>query len=241
MRSLVLDIGNSSIKAGVFYNQELIRTEKSRSNPIAFLSKIIEDYNIEYAILSSTAVCKQDMIEFLKEKTQFFELSHEMKFDFDIKYTTPHTLGRDRIAAVAGARYLYPNGNLLVIDAGTCITFDIVDVHNNYLGGSIHPGISMRFKALNTFTGKLPLIRRNEDYSLIGNSTEQAILAGVQMGVVKEMDGMIDAYISQFDELKVIITGGDISFFVNRLKNQIFALPNLVLVGLNKILTDNAI
>lgn len=240
MRSLVLDIGNSSLKAGVFHDQELIRTDSSKTHSVKFLSKLIDEYRLEYSILSSTAVCKPEVIDFLKSATKFHEVSHEMKFDFDIKYSTPHTLGRDRIAGVAGARYIFPNDNLLVVDAGTCVTYDIIDKHNNYLGGSIHPGISMRLKALHTFTGKLPLIKRREAFQLIGNSTEEAILSGVLTGILMETDGMLNAYKKEYDELKVIVTGGDLSFFVNRLKNKIFALPNLVLVGLNKILTDNA-
>ncbi len=154
-------------------------------------------------------------------------------------YKTPSTLGMDRLAGVIGASSLYPNSPCLCIDAGTCITYDILDENANYLGGSISLGIEMRFKALHTFTSRLPLVSRHENVELIGNTSEGAILSGVQIGVLKEMEGIINEYKSKYKGLKIIITGGDSRFFESRIKDTIFAVPDLLFLGLKRILEYN--
>ncbi len=155
------------------------------------------------------------------------------------RYKTPETLGKDRLALAVGAVTKFPGENILAIDAGTTITYEFITNNNEYLGGAISPGIKMRFKALNNFTGKLPLITEIETDHLIGHDTKTSIQSGVLNGVIKEIDGIIDEYKNRFGALKVLVTGGDYIYFVKKLKNSIFATPNLVLEGLNKILIFN--
>ncbi len=190
--------------------------------------------------MTSTAHYDKEIDDFLERHFFYIRLSHKTELPIINKYATPKTLGKDRLAGVVAASALYAKKNVLVIDAGTCITFDFINNDREYLGGSIHPGITMRFKALNNFTDKLPLIKRSSDFELIGNSTEKAILTGVLYAVLKEIQGMIEDYMGKYNDLTIIFTGGDASFFVSRLKNKIFAHPNLVLEGLNEILRYNA-
>jgi type III pantothenate kinase len=145
----------------------------------------------------------------------------------------------DRLAAVAGAHELYPHQNMLVIDAGSCITYDIVDRHGNYFGGNISPGLRMKLKALNTFTAKLPLIELHDPESFIGIDTASSILSGVVFGTVSEIEGLISLYRKKFADLQVILCGGDAAFFESKIKQHIFVVPQLVLIGLNSILEHN--
>ncbi|MGE5423944.1 MAG: type III pantothenate kinase, partial [Syntrophothermus sp.] len=152
---------------------------------------------------------------------------------------TPDTLGRDRIAAATGGQSLFPGHDVLVINAGTCITYDFVTGNREYAGGSISPGMMMRFRALHTFTGKLPLLSPDETEILTGNSTESSIQSGVMEGITAEMEGITGKYRSLYPELKVVLSGGDLNYFVNRLKINIFAFPNIVIQGLHQILKFN--
>ena len=140
---------------------------------------------------------------------------------------------------MVAAHFLYPNRNVLVIDAGTCITYDLINKNEEYFGGSISPGLTIRFNALHTFTGKLPLVSHRNYYELAGNDTETSILSGVINGFLFEVDSVIDSYRDRYDDLKVLVCGGDYQFLADRLKNSIFAIPELVLVGLNEILDYN--
>ena len=154
-------------------------------------------------------------------------------------YTTPATLGVDRIAAICGAIEIFPQQNCLVVDAGTCINYEFLDAALNYHGGAISPGIQMRFDALHKFTARLPLIKEFNKTELVGNSTESCMTSGVVNGVVAEVNGIIEKYAQKFPDLGVILCGGDAYFFENNLKQPIFAAPDLVLHGLNRILQHN--
>jgi type III pantothenate kinase len=168
-----------------------------------------------------------------------FMLDHKLPLPIKNNYGTPETLGVDRIAAVCGAQQIFPFQNCLVIDAGTCVTFDIIDKDGVYYGGAISPGMHMRFKAVHTFTARLPLISPVPEAKLIGDSTETSIQSGVINGMAAEMVGIIQRYQVKFNDLRVILCGGDTLFFENKLKASIFASPELVLVGLNSILIYN--
>uniref|UniRef100_UPI0030D97038 type III pantothenate kinase n=1 Tax=uncultured Salegentibacter sp. TaxID=259320 RepID=UPI0030D97038 len=146
---------------------------------------------------------------------------------------------KDRLALVAAGALKYQNKNLLVIDAGTCITFDFKNDKNEYLGGAISPGLQMRLKALHNFTAKLPLVKLEENITLIGDSTKNSILSGVLNGVAAELDGIIDRYKADYKYLTIILTGGDSQILSKRVKNGIFANPNFLLEGLNYILEFN--
>jgi type III pantothenate kinase len=155
------------------------------------------------------------------------------------KYKTPNTLGKDRLAAVVGASFLFPKKDILIFDAGTCLTIDFVNARKEYLGGRISPGIEMRYKALNTFTDKLPLVQQAKISTIIGDDTNSSIVSGVQQGVLAEVKSIISDYKSQNFDIITVVTGGDCFFFEKELKNSIFANPHLVLVGLNEILDYN--
>jgi type III pantothenate kinase len=168
------------------------------------------------------------------------ELNSETKLPFTNRYETPKTLGVDRLALVSASVQKYANKNVLIIDAGTCITYDFINQSNNYLGGAISPGIRLRYKSLNNLTANLPLLRTDKPKTITGNSTEASIHSGVVFGVVKEMDGIIDQYAEEYLDLTVILTGGDAKFLLNQLKNSIFANSDFLLEGLNFILDYNS-
>jgi len=238
--NIIIDIGNSRIKIAVFNGRELIHNEIFTSEMfIENTITIIEKYQCKNAIISSVGSLKKSDLKVLNSKINLIELNSDTKIPFKNNYATPKTLGVDRIALVSSAVSSFPNKNVLIIDAGTCITYDFIDRDGCYLGGAITPGILMRYKALNNFTKKLPLLEPSNSYSLIGNSTESCIHSGVILGVINEIDSAINQYKEKIEDLTVVLTGGDVNFLANKLKNSIFANPNFLLEGLNTILTYN--
>ncbi|MEZ5004569.1 MAG: type III pantothenate kinase [Chitinophagales bacterium] len=237
--NLCIDIGNTKSKIGLFEDDQLVRSYSRKNISATWLSELLQANSIAAAIVSNTRDRHLSLRKELESLPFYIDLDHHTRLPIQNHYATPETLGRDRLAVVCAASGLYPKQNVLIIDAGTCITLDAVSKEGDYYGGSIHPGLTMRYKALNNYTGKLPFVKKQVMNELVGNSTENAILAGVSYAIIKEMDGMIDDYKVKYGELKVIITGGDASFFVSQLKSQIFAHSNLVLAGLNKILKYN--
>ena len=239
-RKLIIDIGNTFQKLAVFDSKVLLFKETFRELTPSLLSGYIAQHGPFSGMIQSSVVIHQpEMEEVLARSRKFLPLTFQTPTPFKNLYQTPSTLGKDRIAAVAGAFSLYPNCNVLVIDAGTCITYDFLTDKGEYLGGGISPGIRMRFKAMHTFTGKLPLIEPDEYDGLIGRSTRESMLSGVYNGVISELNGLISLYQEQFGDVMVIITGGDHEFLHNKLKISIFAAPDLVLLGLNEILDYN--
>ena len=244
---LILDFGNTLLKIALFEKKDLINIwfqEKLHPNKhtnfiIDFIAKLPEKQKPDSIIISSVVDIPVSLSEYLNKNFTFIELSSNIPIPLTNKYKTPKSLGNDRLAAVVGAGNLYPGKNILVIEAGTCITFDFLNSKNEYLGGAISPGIEMRFKSLNNFTDKLPLVSKRECNNLIGQTTEESILSGILNGVIAEIDGIINSYLRNYENLTVILSGGDIKHFDKRLKNNIFAVPNLVLVGLNVILDYN--
>lgn len=240
--NLVIDRGNTQIKFGIFDQGKLLHFDS-----VLFLDKsktmeLVHEYNIKQTILSSVVTEQNDsLVKILKECIPFvMELTHESKLPFTWTYHSKSTMGKDRLAAVAGGIAIYPQTNLLVIDAGTAITYEVVTASHNYLGGNISPGLQMRFKALHQFTSKLPLLAPAEDTPMVGNDTQAAIRAGIQYGMIYEIEGLIQHLSDTYPSLKTVITGGDAEFFARKLKNPIFVHPNLVLIGLNRILENNA-
>ena len=236
--NLIVDIGNSYSKFYVFENDVLIDELKFVEREIN-LNLIFEKHkNIKNAIVSTVA--NNEIIAKILQKVQHFvEFTHETQIPINNLYESPKTLGLDRIAAVVGAWHLFKNQNVLIIDAGTAVTYDFLDSENNYLGGNISPGLLTRFKSLNTFTKKLPLVNPKEDFQIIGKTTENAIQSGVQQGLIFEMESYIEHFEKEFSNLKVILTGGDCFFFDKKLKKTIFVVPNLIALGLNQILKLN--
>lgn len=241
MKSIVIDIGNTRTKYAVFENKKLIQTYMVDQLDADTINSMYENHQAEAVILSSVVNVEESTLSQFKERFDIFlELSHSLKFPFTSIYKTPETLGKDRVAAIAGGQALFPGTNLLIIDAGTAITFDLLTQKKVHEGGTISPGLSMRFKALNAFTNKLPLIHSRENSPLMGLTTEEAIRSGVQAGMRFEIDGYIKRLKRKYPGLKVILTGGDANFFDKTLKNTIFVNLNLNFIGLNRILLYNA-
>jgi len=233
--NLVIDIGNTRTKTALFDGENLVELVILKSPEDIFNTKLLE--NCTQIIVSSV---KDDVKIFLSELSKLKQtilFTSLTKTPIENKYHSYSTLGSDRISAAIGAYYLYPNKNVLVIDAGTCVKYNFTNSNNQYLGGGISPGIEMRFKALQKFTDKLPLIDIDVNFnSLIGDSTQSSISSGVLNGTISEIDGIINLYKLQFPNLICVLTGGDSQYLANRLKNSIFTHQNLVLKGLNDIL-----
>lgn len=237
---LIIDVGNTRIKLAVFYNAELIHYEIITSFELekrAFY--LIENYKIHSGIISSVGSEKKSIINKLNTKINLLELNSDTKIPFINCYGTPKTLGVDRIALIAAAVSIYPNQNTLVIDAGTCITYDYVSNEMEYLGGAISPGLQMRYNSLNHFTQKLPKLDPIYPENFIGNTTETSIHVGVTRAVISEIDSFINQYKEKNKDLTVVLTGGDVNFLSNNIKNSIFANPKFLLIGLNSILNYN--
>lgn len=242
----VIDRGNSFVKLAIFRKDELIelrRIQKIRFDVIQrFLDQILHNYpgeKITNGIFSSVGKSDAELVQKISEIVPLVQMSSHLTLPIKNHYKTPDTLGHDRIAAATGAAGMHPGKNILTIDAGSCITFDFITSKKEYLGGSIAPGIKMRFDALHTFTARLPLVNLEGDVSLIGNTTESSIRSGVLKGTLAEIRGMISQYRESFPDLIVLLTGGDTNYFEKNLKNNIFAVPNLVLYGLRDILKHN--
>ncbi|MBL6445014.1 type III pantothenate kinase [Fulvivirga sp. 29W222] len=235
--NLALDFGNTFTKAGLFKGDELIEVIKVME--LSEIDKVIADFHPEHVIVSSVSKSIEDIQQKLNGIPTTI-LRPDLPLPFKIGYKTPQTLGLDRIAAVAGAQGAFPESNCLVIDAGTCFTYDFIDRQATYHGGCISPGISLRFKALHNFTANLPLIEFEKDVPLVGQSTKESIQSGVINGAIAEIREIIRMYSDKFGHLQIIICGGDAEFFENKLKASIFVAPELVLRGLNRILLYNA-
>lgn len=237
--NIVVDIGNTFIKTAIFKKDEMVWQGKTSADKAMHFFKTVfnKHQHIQNIIYSASGKTERQLIDLFHENFNTFAFSHQTKLPFHNTYQTPKTLGLDRLALVAAAYYLYPKQNVLVVDAGTCITYDILTLEGIYPGGSISPGLGMRLKALNYYTAGLPLIELTEPgTSPIGKNTKDAILNGVILGVVYEIDQNIERYISDFKDLTIILTGGDQHFLSTKLKNSIFASSNFQLIGLNAIL-----
>lgn len=234
--NISVDQGNTFTKIALFERNTLLRIDKLKDESV---EDSINRLQPEYCIISSVRNKNKINNHLIEEKIHTIGFDHTTPIPIKNLYGTPETLGMDRLAAVIGSRQFQEDGNVLVIDCGTCITFDFINHNNEYLGGSISPGISMRLKALNNFTSGLPLIEIEENAELIGNSTRTAILSGVINGVICEVEGVIAKYKSLFKGLSVFLCGGDSNYFESKIRGTIFVLPELVLYGLNKILLHN--
>jgi type III pantothenate kinase len=236
--NLAIDQGNSSTKLGFFDKGKLIASYKLFFLDQQKLYELCRRHSPDKVILSSVTQETKILEQFFSAgETRFIIFDHNTPLPFINQYQTPETLGKDRLAAIAGAQGYYPGSTLLVIDAGTAITFDLL-VGNTFAGGNISPGIQMRFTALHTQTKQLPKVEPGQS-EFWGRTTEEAIRSGVQNGIIMEVDSYIDNTRKQYPDVKTIITGGDADFFVTYTKNIIFVHPNLVLHGLNRILEYN--
>ena len=238
---LTVDVGNTRIKAAVFEQNRIVEvfifTKEKLLNQV---NNILYKYkNIQKLVVASVGNFDKESFISLKHALKIYFISHESKFPFTNLYSTPNTLGVDRMVLAAGAVFQFPSQNRLVIDAGTCITYDFIDANDNYLGGAISPGIQLRYHSLHDYTAQLPLLVKTNPGSFIGNSTSESIHSGVINGVALEIDGFAELYNSKYAKFIIILTGGDSEFLAKKLKNTIFANSNFLLESLNQTFQYN--
>lgn len=231
--NLCIDFGNSSIKAARFEMRAILEFDHFKYDDIQSLKEFISNSRFDQGMFSSVVPLEIDLMEFLAER-KITDIKDQSKLPVEIKYKSPKTLGADRICnAIAGHTIAKPDA-VLIIDAGSCVTYDLINRHGAYLGGAISPGLNMRLKAMNTFTGKLPLAEPARELPTIGDDTISSMQVGAERGLIEEVKGMINHFSHSESKLKVILTGGDQSIFEPHLENAIFAGRNLVLEGLNE-------
>jgi len=238
--NLVLDIGNTSAKAAIYKGHSLVKKERLETFSRASLESFLGKIQPAKAIISSVTTGPADVISVVRESIkEVHNLTWRSEYPFKIRYSTPDTLGVDRLAAAAGALLKYGGHDLLVIDAGSAVTFDIV-AGGEYLGGSISPGLAMRLRALHEFTGKLPLAELSDSFSFPGTSTLDAIAGGVVMGLVFEINEYIRTFEKRYNALIAVITGGDGEKLSSLTDRRVICNPDLVSDGLNYLLEYNA-
>jgi type III pantothenate kinase len=235
---LVIDIGNTRTKLALFKGKDVFAISNINVCSLKNIHKFVANNKISATIISSVKEINTEILSIL-DSYKGLILSENLPIPIKNYYKTPNTLGQDRIAAVVGAHSLYPKEDIIVFDAGTCLTIDFLSKKGEYIGGRISPGIEIRYKALHTFTDKLPLVKKENTIPVIGNDTVSSILSGVQQGILAEIRLIISEYRLRKPETIAVITGGDAFFFEKELKSSIFANLNLVMIGLNEILDFN--
>ena len=233
--TLCFDFGNTRLKCAVFSGKELQKITVLQNDNEETIQHLIEIYHPEKSILSSVIDHNPAIEDLLKQATHFHKLDHHSKIPVTTPVGKPDTIGADRLALVVAAVYLFPGKNNLVIGLGTAITYNFINKYKEFMGGGISPGMEMRFKSLQTFTARLPLIKADWNFPLVGYDTRTNILSGVITGMAKEIDGMIEAYEEKYDNFNALLCGGDTHYFTSRLKKKIFADPDLIYKGLYAI------
>lgn len=240
--NLIIDVGNTFVKLAVFQDAMLLeKTVVSLDKFETSYKKILNAFpKLQKCIISSVGKLEKTHKDLVTSSLDTIILSAETKLPFKNLYKTPKTLGVDRIALVCASVQQFPDKNCLIIDAGTCITYDFINKNNEYLGGAISPGVRLRYNTLHNLTANLPLLETEEPENITGNSTSSAIHSGVVNGILKEIEGVIIDYQDKYSDLTVILTGGDANFLSKQLKSSIFANSNFLLEGLNFILEHNS-
>lgn len=242
MHNLVIDIGNTNSKLAVFSEKELVHYQRTGVLTLDHLKEVIAAFPLQNFTVSSVSTVHTALIEWLSEQLQYVPFSTAFTAGIINHYQTLSTLGLDRWAKIIAVHRFFPKSNCLVIDAGTCITYDVLNAQSEYFGGSISLGIHMRFNALQYYTGRLPLVEWDREAGIPeGNDTENAIRNGVLQGVINEVTGFIGLENKKNKDLRVVLTGGDANFLMEQLKNSIFASqitldPYLVVKGLNEVI-----
>jgi type III pantothenate kinase len=233
--TICFDFGNTRLKAAVFtadqYIETCVLTEESKEE----IERLLNLYQPKHTILSSVIHHHSATEDILRHHTQFHKLSHQSNLPFTIPVGKPETIGADRLALCAAASHLFPHKNNLAIGLGTCITYNFINKKHQFLGGSISPGLEMRFRSMHAETALLPLIQMEWNFPLVGYDTKTNLLSGVAWGIAKEIDGIIAAYEEKFNDFNILLTGGDTSHFAPLIKKQIFADSNLIFKGLYAI------
>ncbi|MES1218604.1 MAG: type III pantothenate kinase [Bacteroidota bacterium] len=237
--TLCFDFGNTRLKAAVFEGDQILTTVTLNDGSMEGIQQLLAEYNPQKSILSSVINHDKAIEYLLAEKTKFHLLNHLSKLAFTTPVGKPETIGADRLALAAAAVHFNPEKHNLVIGMGTCITYNFINKYHEFLGGAISPGLEMRFKSLNYYTAKLPVVKADSNVPLIGYDTATNMLSGVILGIVYELQGFIDEYAKKFDNFNVLLTGGDIVYLASHLKNEIFADSELIFKGLYAISETN--
>lgn len=240
MITLCFDFGNTRLKCAVFHGNTFNEVLTMENDSNETIEQLVSKYQPQKTILSSVIDHNPDLEKILSASSRFHKLSHHTKLPFTAPVSKPETIGADRLALSAAAVYFYPGKNNLVIGLGSCITYNFINKNKQFLGGSISPGMEMRFRSLQTFTAKLPLIQPDAmalqwNFPLVGYDTKTNILSGVMLGMATEIDGIIQAYAEKYSNFNVLLTGGDAAYFARHLKSKIFADPELIFKGLYAI------
>ncbi len=235
LTTLCFDFGNTRLKCAVFKGRDLQELLVLPDQEPATIQKLIETYHPDKTLLSSVINHQPAVEQLLQAHSKFHLLSHASKLPVTIPVGKPETTGADRLGLVAAAVDLFPHQHNLVIGLGSCITYNFVNKFHEFLGGSISPGMEMRFRAMHEFTARLPLVKADWNFPLVGYDTRTNMLSGTILGMSKEIDGIIEAYEEKYSNFNVLLTGGDMGFFVPHLKKKIFADPYLIYKGLYAI------
>lgn len=239
MTNLVIDMGNTLVKLAVFQDDKMIDFVSKETLSLPFLKDFFEKYQIDNSIVSSVSWSRRDVTLFLERESNFIEFNYETYKELKIAYDTPRTLGKDRIAAAIGALTVEPDSDLLVIDIGSCVTYDLVTRDGTFCGGNIAPGLYMRLKAMHDYTANLPLVTIEErPETFIGKDTRSAILNGAYWGIIAEINSFYDRISQEYPDVKVILTGGEANYFADSIKPRNFVKDNLVSIGLNRVINS---
>jgi type III pantothenate kinase len=239
MTTLCLDFGNTRLKAAIFLNDTFQEELLLQNDSVDTMDAILKKYNPQKSILSSVINHNPEMEALLSDATAFHKLSHQTKLNFTTPVAKPDTIGADRLALCAAAVHFYPNKNNLVIGLGSCITYNFINQHHEFLGGAIAPGMEMRFKSMHEYTAKLPLVQKDYHFPVIGYDTKTNLQSGVLAGISFEISGSIDFYAKRYGNFNVVLTGGDAGYFARHLKNKIFADLKFLFKGLYAISEAN--
>ena len=239
IKTICFDFGNTRLKAAIFENENFLTEMVLPNDEIATIEKLLAEHAPQKTILSSVIEHNPEIENLLAERSSFHKLSHLTKANFTTPVGKPETIGADRLALCAAAVHFFPGRNNLVIALGSCITYNFINQYHEFLGGGISPGMEMRFKAMHTFTAKLPLVQKDWNFPLIGYDTKTNMHSGVIAGISYEIAGFIDSYANKYGNFNVVLTGGDTAYFAGQLKNKIFADPYFLFKGLYALSETN--
>jgi len=239
MKTICLDFGNTRLKAAVFEDGNILHAQSLREDGAEDVHMLLNLYQPERSILSSVIHHAPIIVDTLKRHTRFHLLSPQSKLNFTLAVGKPDTMGADRLALASAAVHFFPSTHNLVIGLGSCITYNFINKYHSFLGGSISPGLEMRFRSMHEHTALLPLIQKEWDFPLIGYDTKTNLLSGVIMGMAKEIEGIVHEYEKRYGNFNVVLTGGDCTYFASLLKNRIFADPEFLFKGLYAISETN--
>lgn len=239
IKTLCFDFGNTRLKAAVFENEIFTEEIVLPDDKTGTIEKLLTAYKPQKTILSSVIEHNTEIERLLAVQTAFHKVSHLTKANFTTPVGKPETIGTDRLALAAAAVHFYPGKNNLIIALGSCITYNFINQYHQFIGGSISPGMEMRFKAMQVFTAKLPVVEKDWNFPLIGYDTKTNMQSGVIAGITYEIAGFIDSYANKYGNFNVVLTGGDTTYFAGQLKNKIFADPNFLFKGLYALSETN--